>query len=154
MRKLAAASTGFVFQETLNVHHAYKQSAPNNSLTIHRAISRLEPVVSGWSQLYLADLEWSTDALWHNSGLRPWGPIERWLYTATWLRARTQWPRDALPAGPEVESGQKRPHLGTPDPIWEKCSKSGQSFSRIGQKKLIHKVMLHRICVAYGDIHH
>ena len=40
--------------------------------------------------------------------------------------------------GLNLKVGKKRPHLGTPDPIWAKCSKSGQNFSRIGQKKIIH----------------
>ena len=40
--------------------------------------------------------------------------------------------------GLNLKVGKKRPHLGTPDPIWAKCSKSGQNFSRIGQKKFIH----------------
>ena len=42
--------------------------------------------------------------------------------------------------GLNLKVGKKRPHLGTLDPIWAKCSKSGQNFSRIGQKKFIHVV--------------
>ena len=34
--------------------------------------------------------------------------------------------------GLNLKVGKKRTHLGTPDPIWAKCSKSGQNFSRIG----------------------
>ena len=30
--------------------------------------------------------------------------------------------------------------LGKMDPIWAKCLKSGQNFSRSGQKKFIHKL--------------
>ena len=30
-----------------------------------------------WQLLYLADLDWSTGTLWHNSGLLSWGPSER-----------------------------------------------------------------------------
>ena len=43
--------------------------------------------------------------------------------------------------GLNLKVGKKRPHLGTPDPIWAKCSKSGQNVSRIGQKKIIHSVI-------------
>ena len=53
-------------------------------------------VVYGWSQLYLADLDWSTDALRHNSGLWPWGPIERWWYSETWPRAWALWTLDTI----------------------------------------------------------
>ena len=138
LRKLAAASMGFVFQETQKVHstlQAVGPTAPNNSLTVHRAMPWPEPVVSGWSQLYLADLKWSTVALRHNSGLRRWGPIERCLYTATWPRARTPWPVTHCQQGLNLKVGKKRPHFGTPDPIWAKYSKRGQNLSGSGKKK-------------------
>ena len=51
-RKLSAASTGCVWGESwrLEMYTApYRQSAPNNSLTVHSAMSRHDPVVSGWS---------------------------------------------------------------------------------------------------------
>ena len=34
-----------------------------------------------------------------------------------------------------LKVGKKRSHLGTSDPIWAKCSKNGQNFSKSGQKK-------------------
>ena len=34
--------------------------------------------------------------------------------------------------------GKMRPHLGTIRPIWANCTKSGQTCSRIGQKKFNH----------------
>ena len=40
--------------------------------------------------------------------------------------------------GLNLKVGKMRPHLSTWDPIWAKCSKSGQNFSRGGQKKFIH----------------
>ena len=86
-----------------------------------------------------------TDALWHNSGLQPWGSIERWLYTVTWPLARTQTPSHS----DRVTYCHNERHwkwakwtpiwaVGNPDPIWAKCLKSGQNFSRSGQKKIIH----------------
>ena len=35
--------------------------------------------------------------------------------------------------GLNLKVRKKRPHLGTLDPIWAKCSQSGQNFSNIGQ---------------------
>ena len=85
-------------------------TAPNNSLTVHRAMSWQEPVVSGWSQLYLADLEWSTGALQHNRGCNL---AEWWLFTATWQCARTLW---HCHPGLYLKVGKMNYSLGNLDP--------------------------------------
>ena len=71
----------------------YRQLAPNNSLTVHRAMSLQDPVVPGWSRMKHRS---TTTQLWVATRW-PWGPRERWLYTATWQCTRVQWLCDKLP---------------------------------------------------------
>ena len=133
----------------------YKQSAPNNSLTVHCAMSRQKPIVSGWSQLYLADLQWSTDALRHNSGLLVTCYLEAPLKGGGIQqldRVQGHTGSDCVThcqQGLNLKVGKKRPHLGTQDPIWAKCSKRGQNFSRMGKKKyssIYHSAWLDALC--------
>ena len=107
----------------------YKQSAPSNRLTVHRAMSLPEPVVSGWSHLYLADLEWSTDALRHNSGCYLEAPLKGGCIQQL---DRMQGHRESVThcqPGLNLKVGKKTPS-------GQNVRKVAKNFLELGKKKL------------------
>ena len=109
-------------------------------------------IVSGWSQLYLTDLEWSTDALRHNSGLQPWGPSERWEYTETWLHAWAQWARDVLPGSASWAWTWKWAKWTTVWAVWtisgQNVLKVRKTFLEMGKKIYSSNLCITEPCVS------
>ena len=109
----------------------YKQSAPNNRLTVHLAMSRQEPwlISNGALMHYDTTVGCDLEAPLKGGGIqqldRVQGHYDRVTQCQPYLNLKV---------------GKQRPHLGTLDPMWAKCSKRGQNFSTSGQNKFIHGV--------------
>ena len=104
-------------------------------VAIYRILTMCMGTGTMWQQLCVADLEWSTGALWHNKGSLSWGPSERQWCIETWQPASWHGHCDSMMSGHQdlnFKVGKMIYCLGNPDPDWAKCSKSGQNFSRSG----------------------
>ena len=104
----------------------------------HGHSDHMMAIVSGWSRLYLADLERSTDALRNNSGLLPWGS------TAAPVKGGCIQKLDHMHGhservmhchqGLNLKVDKINYHLGSLHAEWAVFLESGQYFSRSGEK--------------------